>query len=375
MKTCYIVERDIDYELEAIELVYRIVNGKSYEQLKQDMVKRIQPAACMKIVQMIDKLSEVEEGMRKYIDISNERLEFYFKIFAGEDICRANILCQGTSYIKRQDSIEETKKHLIEYLNRIACDDSLELVLTKNEFQARHYEDETTHSLFDRMERLECTDAKKWEILYLFNHAEDFVNELFELIEPVTARLKQFKGVLNPLLKECADYWEDFFQSETIQVLISNFYGVEENSYEEMTTYIRPKIMKCDYVLFLGNDETMGDYHVMEIGITFDKDFKAEKYRPTKEQICNGLKLLSDQSKFEILKQINGKKAYGQELAAMLNLTTATISHHMNALMEFGFITIEKREKKIFYTMNNGAIQDFLLSAMDELVGEKNTAI
>ena len=56
MKTCYTVERDIDYELEAIELVYRIVNGKSYEQLKQDMVKRIQPAACMKIVQMIDKL-------------------------------------------------------------------------------------------------------------------------------------------------------------------------------------------------------------------------------------------------------------------------------------------------------------------------------
>lgn len=373
MKTCYIVERDIDYELEAIELVYRMVNGKSYEQLKQDILRRIEPSAHALIEEMLDKLSQVEEGMKKYIDISNERLEFYFKIFAGEDICRANILCQGTSYIKRQDSIKETRKQLVNYLNRIACDDSLELVLTKNEFQARHYEDDTTHSLFDRMERLECGDANKWELLYLFNHAEEFVDELFELIKPISARLKKFKGTLEPLMEECADYWENFFQTETIQVLISNFYGVEENSYEEMTTYIRPKLMKCDYVLFLGNDETMGDYHVMEIGITFDRDFKAEKYRPTKEQICNGLKLLSDQSKFEILKQINGKKAYGQELAAMLNLSTATISHHMNALMEFGFITIEKREKKIFYTMNKGAIQDFLTSAMVELVGDENT--
>lgn len=364
----YIVEREVDYDREAIELIYRMVNGKTYELLKQDILRRIALPDRNRIEKILNNLSKIEQGMRTYVDISDKRLEFYFKVFAGEDICRASILCQELSYTIRQKTRQETKEQIICYFKRIVEDDSLELVLTKNEFQAHHYEDDTAHSLFERVEGLECEVSTKWDFLYLFNHVEELVNELFDIIEPIAQHLKTFKGELEPLMNECADYWEDFFEKESIQVLISNFYGVSENSYQEFTTYIRPKIMKCDYVLFVDDDETMEDYHIMEIGITFDKNYRAEKYRPTKEQICNGLKLLSDQSKFEILKQINGRKAYGQELAAMLNLTTATISHHMNALMEFGFITIEKKEKKIYYTTNQGAIHDFLTSAMEELV-------
>ncbi len=364
----YIVEREVDYDREAIELIYRMVNGKSYTLLKQDVLRRIALSERNQIERMLDTLSTIEEGMKQYVDISDKRLQFYFKIFTGEDICRASILCQEISYKKRKDTRQETKAQLVRYFKRIAEDDSFELVLTKNEFQAHHYEDETVHSLFERVESLECEDSTKWDFLYLFHHVENLVEELFDLIAPIVEHLKEFHHILEPLMNRCADYWENFFKKESIQVLIGNFYGVSENSYEELTTFIRPQIMKCDYVLFIDNDETMEDYHIMEIGITFNKNYKAEKYRPTKEQICNGLKLLSDQSKFEILKQINGKKAYGQELANMLNLTTATISHHMNALMEFGFITIEKKEKKVYYTMNRGAIQDFLSSAMEELV-------
>lgn len=372
MTNYYFVDHEIDYERETMELIFRMVNGESYELLKADLARRLGIKESGRVDELLNKLSEVEERMRPYIDVSNERVLFYFKTFAGDDICRANILCQGASYMKKEDSLEKQKQQLVRYLKEIATDDTLELILTKNDLQVHHYEDETTYTLLERMEQLECEDAVKWSILYLINHAEELVEELFTLIEPIKAKLKEFEMILSPLMEQCAAYWEEYFKTETIQILIGNFYGVAENSYEEMVTYIRPQIMKCDYVLFYGNDETMGDYHIMEIGIAFDKNYRAKKCRMTNEQICNGLKLLSDHSKFEILKQINGTKAYGQELASKLNLSTATISHHMNSLMEFGFITIEKKEKKIYYTMNQGAIQDFMNLAMEELIGEKN---
>lgn len=371
----YIVERKLDYYKEAIELVYRVVNNKSYKQLKTDMLRRTETFEHQRITTLLEPLIKIEEEMKPFIDASQERIQYFFKIFSGDDICRAKILYQGLSYIKKANTLKEQKQQLVRYLHRALEDDTLELTLTKNEFQISPYEEGTSASLIDRINHLECDDSKKWGILYLLEHAESCIEELFQLLKPIVVKLKQFDPILKNLLEDCADYWEDYFKQESVLVLINNFYGLTENSYEEMTTYIRPQIMNCDYVLFIGNDETMGEYHVMEMGITFDKNFKATKKRPTKEQICNGLKLLSDPSKFEILKQINGRKAYGQELAKLSKLTTATISYHMNALMGFGFITIEKMDNKVFYSMNKDAVKEFLMVTMEELVEEERNEV
>lgn len=114
--------------------------------------------------------------------------------------------------------------------------------------------------------------------------------------------------------------------------------------------------MNCNRVIFNTNEENAGDYHILDVGITFDCEFKATKNTYSKEQLCNGLKLLSDPSKFEILRFISDKKAYGQEIAAELGLTTATISHHMNALMLLGLINLEKVDNRVYYQMNKEAV-------------------
>ena len=81
MTNCYFVEHEIDYVRETMELIFRIVNGMSYELLKADMARRlgIKESGC--IEELLDKLSEVEEGMKPYINLSNERVLFYFKTF------------------------------------------------------------------------------------------------------------------------------------------------------------------------------------------------------------------------------------------------------------------------------------------------------
>ncbi|MDO5292892.1 MAG: ArsR family transcriptional regulator [bacterium] len=371
----YIVERNIDDLKETIELVFRIVNGKSYEQLKIDMLKRLDQKEHKSISKLLDQLSKIEKDMRRYIDVENKKIQFYFKEFLGEELCVAKLLYQGVSYIKVQSDIEQKKKALAKYIKRMMEDNSLELSLAKNELTASPYEDGSEHPFLERIDHLECDSARKWELLYLLKNVEDYIEDLFRVLEPLSKRLMKHKTVLETLLNNCCDYWEEYFKTERLLLLINKFYGLEENSYKEMTAYIRPQIMDCDHVIFVGNDETMGDYHILEVGITFDKDFNAAKKRPTNEQICNGLKILSDPSKFEILKRINGKKAYGQELAQKTNLTTATISHHMNTLMSFGFITIEKADNKVFYSMNQKAIREFLMTTVEVLVEEETNEV
>ena len=64
------------------------------------------------------------------------------------------------------------------------------------------------------------------------------------------------------------------------------------------------------------------------------------------------LKCLSDKSKYEILKMLNNEPMYGQQIAQKLNLTTATISYHMNALSLNKLVTINKKDNKAYYNIN-----------------------
>lgn len=76
-------------------------------------------------------------------------------------------------------------------------------------------------------------------------------------------------------------------------------------------------------------------------------------------------KVLSDKSKVEILKFINTKPAYGKEIAEALMLSTPTISHHMNVLLEIGLVETTVESNKIYYSMNREAMSKVL----DEIKG------
>lgn len=54
------------------------------------------------------------------------------------------------------------------------------------------------------------------------------------------------------------------------------------------------------------------------------------------------------------------KNAYGAELAEMLGLTTATVSHHTSELHIAGLLNVEKQGNKIYYSKNQKTIDNLL---------------
>lgn len=68
--------------------------------------------------------------------------------------------------------------------------------------------------------------------------------------------------------------------------------------------------------------------------------------------MCQFLKVVSDETRMGILKELSIKASYGQELAGKLKLTPATIKHHLTLLEEAKLVTISKTEHKVYYALN-----------------------
>ncbi|MCH1981996.1 winged helix-turn-helix domain-containing protein [Ruminococcus sp. OA3] len=72
------------------------------------------------------------------------------------------------------------------------------------------------------------------------------------------------------------------------------------------------------------------------------------------------LKALSDGSKFDILLSLMTSPKYNLELAEELNLTAATVSHHMSVLLTYQLVNVEKRDGRVYYTLSKDTLRDLL---------------
>lgn len=64
------------------------------------------------------------------------------------------------------------------------------------------------------------------------------------------------------------------------------------------------------------------------------------------------LKALSDKSKFDILLTLKQAPKYNLELAEQLNLSAATVSHHMQVLLNCELVFIKKYKGKVYYSLS-----------------------
>ena len=98
------------------------------------------------------------------------------------------------------------------------------------------------------------------------------------------------------------------------------------------------------------------DFRQVYIGVLINESFRVDRVQMTDEAICNLLKVISDRSKFEILRRISRSSSYCQELAREMNLTTATISRHMGLLLDAGLVRARRGENRIYYDLNRDAV-------------------
>ena len=86
------------------------------------------------------------------------------------------------------------------------------------------------------------------------------------------------------------------------------------------------------------------------VNLTEDEEFKCEN---VKEQ----LKALGDSTRFNIINLLNEKPYYLKELADALKLTSPTISHHMEELIQANLVEIRAKGRRIYYSLDYDSME------------------
>lgn len=79
-----------------------------------------------------------------------------------------------------------------------------------------------------------------------------------------------------------------------------------------------------------------------------------------KELVITRMKALSDRSKLDILCELKKSRQYNLELAENMKLSPSTMSHHMNVLFACGFVGIEKKDGRVYYYLQEEAVEEYL---------------
>ena len=94
--------------------------------------------------------------------------------------------------------------------------------------------------------------------------------------------------------------------------------------------------------------------------------------RLTQADVIKIGKVFAEKSKLDILEFVKHTPAFGRELAKQLNLTTATISYHVNSLLELGFLKTSIEGGRIYYQTNGERIRE-VLQQLQQYVAQELT--
>ncbi len=225
---------------------------------------------------------------------------------------------------------------------------------------------EESRPLEEQLEETGLTDAEKWQILRAVRDTGPYLDQLTAALMPVRELIEENLPLITPLLEDFVKRWDDYFAKTSFETFLSDNMGIEAGDLNSFRLHIYPSIFDCG-TISLSILDTNDIY--MQIGICLKEGINVKALPMESHQLLEGLKALSDKSKLSILGQIRDKRSYGQELARETGLSTATISHHMSALINCGFIRLERVENRIYYQMDKENLRGFLKKLFLYLVG------
>ncbi len=198
--------------------------------------------------------------------------------------------------------------------------------------------------IFSFLTESKLNDSVKWKLANLMKNPKKYYQGLVNLVKD---NLFAFEKARETVEKELADCLE-IYQSRMKQKQDKVFWGFIDG----MTTvqYINPTLaFAASQVL----NETNSYY-----GLLSERILKLGNDKViAKEALVMKFKALGDSSKFEILLSLKDAPKYNLEIAETLGLSASTVSHHMNALLVCGLVSVRKESGKVYYHIEKEGLE------------------
>ncbi|MFU0826988.1 MAG: ArsR family transcriptional regulator [Lachnoclostridium sp.] len=353
-----VIKKDINYVEEANLLLFNHVNQVSYEKMFLESSRNIDNKENLqKKYEHILSINNYVIGQMRF---DANKLEYYFKEIGNSQVSLANYLLPF--YMEnRYTTIEEyktgarqmRKEEIIEHFDNIL---SQYLRIGKSGDEGKV---DTFEELLHTVDRADINAEERWKIIQAFIDRDKHLDEVCAILERTVQLLKECKKHISELEQEFYEYWTDYAKETDLLKILQEVTNITWD-YNEAGTFVGPAIFNPQAVLFCINSGKEKKPDLIRLGVFLNSNLVFKKAEIDEEKLNTALKLLSDKSKFEILKLIKDKPAYGYEIANALNLSTSTISYHMNALINAMLIKLEKDANKIYYSLNKDTVRQLL---------------
>lgn len=190
---------------------------------------------------------------------------------------------------------------------------------------------------------------------------KSFINDISSTVELLRKNYYMIENDIN-------NFYKNELNKEQFSTRINNLLGTNYENSNNFVVY--PTIFNYNQVIVNSFKDKECTY--FWVGYMWILLFEIKNARKNEEQkVITVLKIISDPTRFKILKLLNKKPMYNQELAGELNLTSATLNHHINILLNESLITFDinnQDKKKIFYRLTDGVIEKLINNLREEFL-------
>lgn len=351
---------------ECATLLYNEYNGESCKDLKNAIQKKfsIDPevlSSCFDAI--IDAAEYIVKNTQEGED--EKKIEYLFARRSGMKECLASYILHDVCRTPAPDFYADVKK--IRELSKPIFFINFSSLLI-HEFAPEDFVDEITNynELLSFIDDMSIPSDEKWELCRFFKNFEEYRDYLADILEK-SAKLfmekydsiKHYIGWFASSVNEPFSLDADKFLRENYELELSEFID---------TIYLQPSIMMCNTTKYFMNFTGEEEDDFFYVGVLFEPLKEITDDSTLEDKLCRGLRTIGDNRKFEILKLLSESPKYGQQLAKLLDISTATVSHHMSMLMECGFVEIRRESNRIYYCLNNKKLRDFIDDLSRELL-------
>jgi DNA-binding transcriptional ArsR family regulator len=329
-----------------------LFNGESMNDRLNEALEKYGEAHADEVRGYYAETVQLEEYVRGNLRIDDrEKAEFLLKKREAVDSDHASVF-----YIHRvlADKPNHSKLASImayadeEMLNKMTKAGSIPLAYNDGE-------------LFALIDSLTGDAAFKYDLMQIYYCFDEFNDCFNALVAQVTRLFSDKLYLFEDKLKRYAGDMNEVLQADKLKAFWDRF-GVELDIDKTDAEFeIRPGIYAVNTMQIRSYDEPKYDCYYMQVGVSvLALTELAEKLRPPAVLLPDFLKAMSDNTKWTIMQKLKKESMYSGQIAEQLNLTGATISHHMDTLKRLELIIYRKEGTKLFSSINEETVRMYL---------------
>lgn len=176
---------------------------------------------------------------------------------------------------------------------------------------------------------------------------DQLVAQFTQMIDQATVLFQQKEHLVLPQLQAVWEHMEQAIEIKGMDLVtdLMPMSGKFTRPYHVYVSAMMPHNLRYGIALDNASEH-------LTVGVSVLALEELEKQHENTFAAADVFKSLGDKTKLDILQALRTRSMYGQELATLLNLSTATISYHMNLLLNHDFVMVERENSRIYYQLN-----------------------